>query len=326
MVAYCALPRARPCSPARRPISAPARAFGAVLVAACALAVLPAPAAAANSRNPVHHVSVLSYNILGLPEFIAKQDREKWMPVIARRSCPFNIVLFQEDYTYHDLLRRNAACHKFIRQAPGATDTTGQRAFGLGLSNMSKLLTGGKVFGSGLSVFTRHLVTRNEGISYGDCKGYLDHQQDCFSDKGAQLITVKFATGITLDLYNTHLDAGRAKEDQEVRQKQLARLARFVEEKSRNRPVIMAGDFNLNWRFPEMRQSLEGFMHRLGLTRVGEAQNPKNPVDHILFRKGGTIDLSVIRAGLAPGFAVRGQSLSDHEPITATFRVRWASR
>jgi len=325
MVVYRVFPWARPQMPARRRASPPVTAAGTLLVAACALAFPAVAVAQASTAKPVHRVSVLSYNILGLPEFVAKREREKWMPVIARRSCPFNVVLFQEDYTYHDLLRRNAACHKFIQQAPGSTSTTGGRVFGMGLSNMSKLLTGGKIYGSGLSVFTRHLVTRNLGVSYGVCKGYTDYQQDCLSDKGAQLVTVKFASGITLDVYNTHLDAGRTREDQAVRQQQLALLAKFVEEKSRNRPVVIAGDFNLNWTFPEMRQSLERFMSRLGLTRVEEAQNPKNPIDHILFRKGARIDLSVASAGLARGFTVKGQSLSDHEPVTATFRVTWAS-
>lgn len=321
MSAIRVFPRARQPNPSkRRPLPRPG-ALGAVLAISCAL-TLPAPAQAAPAARPaVHRVSVLSYNILGLPEFVAKRDREKWMPIIARRSCPYNIVLFQEDFTYHDLLRRNAGCHKFIRQAPGAASTTGGTAFGMRFSNLSKLVTGGKLFGSGLAVFTRHVVTRNAGISYGVCKGYTDYQQDCLSDKGAQLVTIKFASGISLDIYNTHLDAGRAKEDQAVRVKQLAMFARFVEQRSRNRPVIIAGDFNLNWTFPVMRRSLESFIKRLGLTRVAEAENPKNPIDHILYRGAGRIGLSVISAGLARGFTVNGQPLSDHEPVTATFRV-----
>ncbi len=293
----------------------------AVLAAAYTATTAATPAVAQRSVQ----LSVLSYNVLGLPKIIAKRERKKWMPVIARKSCRFNVALFQEDFSYHGLLRRYSPCHPHVRRGPGGKTNDGGELLGFRFSNLVRLVEG-KLFGSGLSVFSHHKISRNRSIRYGVCEGYLDQQQDCFADKGAMLITVVLAPKLTIDLYNTHLDAGRSAPNNAVRRQQLAKLASFVEANSRNRPVIIAGDFNLNWRLPKMKQLLVVFMRRLGLRRVDRAQNRKNPIDHIFFRPGRTVALSVHNAGVAKGFTVGGQSLSDHQPITATFKVSHTRR
>jgi len=294
---------------------------GACIVAVLATASVPD----AHARDPVQ-LSVLSYNIHGLPDAIAKADREKWMPSIARQSCRFNIVLIQEDFAYHEVLKKNAACHNQAFRGPGEGTTGGSQAMGFGVGNLSKLLTKGKLFGSGLTVFVSHKVTRNKGLLYGACEGYMSNQQDCFADKGVQLVTVRLDRGLVIDFYNTHLDSGASGADKSARAQQLNKLAAFIEANSRNRAVVVAGDFNLNWRAPESRRMLEGFISRLGLTRVAEAVDPKRPIDHILYRNGSRVALGVANAGVAEGFVSGGQAVSDHILVTVTFAVSLISR
>ena len=70
--------------------------------------------AALTSASPVHAepdaepgsvVSVLSYNIHGLFPLIAKDDPRDRMPTIGWLANRYDVVLFQEDFEYHHVLR-----------------------------------------------------------------------------------------------------------------------------------------------------------------------------------------------------------------------------
>jgi endonuclease/exonuclease/phosphatase family metal-dependent hydrolase len=258
------------------------------------------------TRGPAE-VSLLTYNVHGLPAWIARDDPEDRLPRVVQKAARFDVVLLQEDFAYHDLVVADERQPFLFR--------------GNGPSRDWPFLQG-----SGLSILSR-LAPLGTPVRapYGVCNGWLDAANDCLASKGYLMVRLALANGASLDVWDTHLDAGPGDQDEAARTTQLDRLARAVEARSAGRAVVVGGDFNLSWNAPRERALLEGFARRVGLAIA--AQTPpdtwRSRLDYLLYRDGGGVALEVVRRGLACDFVDRdGDPLSDHPAIFATFRVR----
>jgi endonuclease/exonuclease/phosphatase family metal-dependent hydrolase len=126
---------------------------------------------------------------------------------------------------------------------------------------------------------------------------------------------------VEVDVYNTHLEAGGTQESVETRIAQLDILADAIEARGRDRAVIVAADFNADFKRPGDRRAILDFRTRLGL--VDSGAGPELPVwrerDYILFREGTRVAVEVEQSGEDTAFVNRGRALSDHPALYAIF-------
>lgn len=247
--------------------------------------------AAAAARADHVELDVLTYNIHGLPSWIAGDDPPARIPQLLAKAEGYDVVLLQEDFFHQgvvDAHKRHP--HLWRGQRSGLTVLSGFDAVGDAIAT-----------------------------PYGVCNGWISAANDCLADKGFLHVRLRLPDGSELDVWNTHLDAGRSDADRDVRASQLAILAAAIETTSAGRAVLVGGDFNLEWDDPADRALLEAFAKRLGLHVAAQtsADGWESHLDYVLVRDGtdvcmaggGEKDPSFVDAG--------GEPLSDHPAIRA---------
>ena len=254
----------------------------------------------------VVRLSVLTYNIHGLPRWIARDDPETRIPAILAKARAFDLVLLQEDFAYQALVDAASRWRHVQRGTPPDGSWLG-------------------VSGDGLTLLTdAQLIGARAALPYGTCNGWLRASSDCFANKGALLQRVRIANGAEVDVWTTHLDAGRGSADQQVRARQLQLLAQRIATHSAGRAVILAGDFNLHWDVPRDRDVLSSFLRGLRLTIAARVPDTggKKRVDYVLFRPAADITMDVLRSGVDEHFVdAAGEPLSDHPAVYAEFAI-----
>jgi len=252
--------------------------------------------------------SVLSYNTHGLPSWIAGDDPEARFPEIAGRTDTYDVVLLQEDFRHHELLRRRTS-HATVRRG-----------------NQSLKSWCPFCSGSGLTLLVRwKTLIELANTAYGSCAGWIGGANDCLADKGFQIARLRLPGGAELSFVNTHLDAGTSDADFEARRRQLDSLGAAIAERGADSAVIVGGDFNLNAAVERDARLLRQFTESLGLANTGARARPGSDwsvLDYLFFRSGGGVTLDVLEAGEDESFVFGGAPLSDHPPIFARFQVR----
>jgi len=272
-------------------------------------------------------VSVLSYNVHGLFALIAKDDPRDRMPTIGWLANHYDVVAFQEDFEYHDILRA-----QMTRSVGALGNDMGWDPRHVGLKLLIAPVTMflphvSPPYGAGISTFVGADIALAEMAAreaYGICNGWFGQNGDCWARKGYLRVAFRAPNGARVDVYNTHLEAGPSPRSVDVRTRQLAFMAAAIERLSRDTAVIVAGDFNVSFSRPGDRDAIVGFRDRLGLADSGAG--PELPQwrerDYILYRGGADVDLEVVEAGEALEFVGHGRALSDHPALLARFAFR----
>jgi hypothetical protein len=271
-------------------------------------------------------LSVLSYNVHGLPPLIAGDNPRRRASVIGARARAYDVALFQEDFAYHKLIRR---------QMEGSVGICGNgQAFDLRRLAAKILLAPLSLFfsrfsvsyGAGLSTFVKSALMLRDDVDrapFGICDGWLGADFDCWARKGYLRVGIRTPEGVVVDVYSTHLDAGHGKRAAKTRRRQLRILAHAIETQSAERPVIVGGDLNLGFKRPRDRGVMIEFRERLHLQDSGAG--PERPFwrsrDYILYRSSRQAQISVEQAGEALEFSDGNRTLSDHPALYARFRV-----
>ncbi|GAA2432173.1 hypothetical protein GCM10010191_52680 [Actinomadura vinacea] len=284
------------------------RARTMILSAAAALAMTPAPAAADSGGT----LSVLTYNVAGLPEPISSGNPAQNTKPIGERVNAYNVVNVQEDFNYHaDLYSTD--------EHPYRTPTSG-----------------GVVFGSGLNTMSDHPFRGLTRVKWNSCNGF-----DCLTPKGFTFKRLTLAEGAELDLYNLHANAGTTDADLAARRSNITQLAWYIATRSAGNAVIVMGDTNT--RYTRTGDNIRELVSTAGLTdawvadeRGGDVPQAGAPalvcddanvtdacevVDKILFRDGDAVGLRLTGySNENARFRTAGdEMLSDHYPIAATF-------
>jgi endonuclease/exonuclease/phosphatase family metal-dependent hydrolase len=271
-------------------------------VAAIALALVAAPSGAQESGL---ELSVLTYNVHGLPAWAARDDPEARLPRILERAGGYDVVLLQEDFAHQELTDRHA-------RQPLQVRGVGRWRPWPGLQ------------GSGLTLLSAFEEASRHAAAYGLCNGWLGAGNDCFANKGFLMLRLRLPSGAEVDFWNTHLDAGGSFGDHEARRAQLARLQREILSRSRGRAIVVGGDLNADQGTERERALVEDFVGVLGLS-LGVVTPPgewPELLDYILYRSGDGATLTALESGIAPDFVFPdGKPLSDHPALFTRFRV-----
>ena len=182
-----------------------------IIIIICSILLI-SPALATNKLN------LITYNVFGLPFPLKLKDKKRFK-LIARslNAISSDIVALQETFSKHS--KSLAKLENFPYLAYG---------------NPPKKF---QFIDSGLITLSKHPISRVKRLVFKACTGF-----DCFSRKGALLTTIKVPHIGEVDIYNTHLNAGKSKK---VKYIQLKQLYKFIEKYSANRPAVILGDFNI---------------------------------------------------------------------------------
>jgi endonuclease/exonuclease/phosphatase family metal-dependent hydrolase len=271
-------------------------ALSTLLVLSVGLGASAAPQSGAGPQS----LSVVTYNVAGLPEGISASHPTRNLPLIGARLHEFDVALIQEDFAYAELLRKEL-------KLPYAS-----RAFERGERYD---------FGDGLSHFAKLLFSEPERIPWASCHGITGFYFDCLTPKGVSFTRMHLTAADSVDVYNLHMDAGGSAGDRAARQAQLEQLTLLIQARSVDRAIILGGDFNLGaseaeaFRRFERRTGLRDACARVGCREPGR-------IDRILSRSSSHVGLTPKRWRVDRTFTdAAGRPLSDHAPVVVDFAL-----
>lgn len=243
-------------------------------------------------------LSMLTYNVHGLPDAITGDDTTLRMELIAPLLDDFQVVGLQEDFDDDD--------HAVM--VAESTHPVQER--------FSETVDDGRVYGSGLSLLAIGEAALVEGVHYSACNGITDGASDCLASKGFLYVQLD-VPGVRLHLYDTHMEAGNGEADDEARDVQVEELLAHMEDNAAGEPIVFMGDTNLHDSDPEDLVAVER-MKDWGLRDSCDEVDCDDPgrIDRFMVRDGGEVALTVEHWEVAPGFVGdTGVDFSDHEPI-----------
>jgi hypothetical protein len=246
-------------------------------------------------------ITVLSYNIAGLPLGLSKSDPYINTPLISPLLNNYNLALMQEDFAFTKQLS-SAAKHPY-KSTPGTPAP-------------------GTFMNDGLTRFSWYKFTNHKRHKWQQCHGILDAGSDCLASKGFSVAETHLAAGVTIDVYNLHMDAGQASADLKVRATQVDQLLKEIASRSAGRAIIVAGDTNIKpSKSTENKQMLAKLMTQAGLTDacVAVSCGDTDRIDRVMYRSSTTVQLKAQSWKLDAKFVdSKGNDLSDHEAVGVT--------
>ena len=263
----------------------------------------------------------LTYNVAGLPEVLSRSRPSVYTPLIGERLNRYDVVLLQESWQtpipnpaaplrcYHELLVSTAR-HPY--KSPPA-----RQPFGSDPRRPSALLA------DGLNVFSKLPLAVTERQLWGSCVNTFN---DCYALKGFSMTPMQLAPGVTLHVYNLHMEAGWTEADDAARDAAIDQLLSYIERHSRGQAILVGGDFNLRGDRARTTAQLAKIREGAGLSDACVAcPRPRN-VDKLLYRGSEKLELQADSWRLETELfkTDHGVPLSDHSPLSVRFR--WARR
>jgi hypothetical protein len=285
-------------------------------------------------------LSVLSYNVAGLPAEISKEHPDVNIPKISPHLDDYDVVMTQEDFDwwkpdglaskadfthYHDRLRKDAHHEYRTERHPGA------EAVGIDIERDRPNME----LGDGLGVLSTFPISDTVRVPWKRCFGEFDSgASDCLAMKGFLMTRLELADGVVVDLYDLHGEAGGGAEDQEIQAADFEQLAAYVQEHSEGHAVILGGDTNLHTDPPgadahedsgdgQDLQIWDDFLEATGLTDSCAATDCDEPgrIDKIAFRSDDGVELEPTSHAFQTDVFVdeAGEDLSDHQALEVVF-------
>lgn len=245
---------------------------------------------------------VLTYNVAGLPQFLSGSSPATNTSQISAKLNTYDLVLAQEDFTYHIDLARDAL-HPF-QSSPQQQYVT--------------------LMHDGLSRFSQSPFVDFTRVQWSVCYGLFSSGADCLASKGFSVARHTIALGVEIDVYNLHADASSDQGDIDARIVQFAQLSTFIQTYSAGRAVIIAGDTNLKGaKRPRDEQTLLDFMGATNVQDSARTLGAPEDIDRIFYRSTAAVVLIPLLWREADEFVdSNGNDLSDHEANNVDFEWR----
>ena len=246
-------------------------------------------------------VSVLTYNVAGLPERLSGSHPAQNSAQIGELLNEYDVVVLQEDFAYHAALTKNTL-HPYVLPSVGSD---------------------ARYNASGLARLSYPPTTDYQQWIWDACHGTTDSGSDCLATKGFSVAAHEvglLTSSVRIDVYNLHMDAGDGADDDIARQRQMGQLLETIAEHSPGRAVIVAGDTNVRsvWDGPLTSLMNAGFEDACSHL---DCPDPDR-IDRVLYRSSAFITLEPQRWRVPEGFEDKeGRPLSDHRPVVVEFSV-----
>jgi hypothetical protein len=238
-------------------------------------------------------IRVLTYNVAGLPVGISGGNPLVNTPLISPLLNLYNLALVQEDFTYHaELVADVMHLNQSVPMPP------------------TELMVS-----DGLNRFSDSPFVGHSRHQWLECNGYVSNGTDCLAPKGFSVARHTIATGIEIDIYNFHADAGTSSGDRNTRVAQVTQLVDYIGQHSAGMAVLVAGDTNMR---AADETTLDMLLTGASLADSCRSLSCSSPstIDRVFFRSSATVTL-VAQAWWFDGLFVdqNGDDLSDHKAI-----------
>jgi hypothetical protein len=158
------------------------------------LALAASSLAGAREAHADSPLSVLSYNVHGLPAVIAQDRPRSRAKAIGSLARSYDVVLFQEDFEYHSVIRRQMEGSVGIAGNGMAFDPR-RLAAQILLAPVAAVLPHFSVpYGAGLSTFVKSTLALPSGVGrapFRICHGWLGASFDCWASKGYLRVRIR---------------------------------------------------------------------------------------------------------------------------------------
>lgn len=240
----------------------------------------------------------LTYNIAGLPQGISSSDPERFIPQMGDKMNAYDLVVVQEDFSYHELYAPDVTLPHRSEPKPdpplGVTD-----AF----------------LGDGLNRFSVFPFEPVERTQWPACFGLVDNASDCLAEKGFSTAHTTLDDEVELLVVNLHAEAGGGPHDVGARTQGFALLATVIAEAPG--AVLVGGDTNLK---PDEREGdraiYDDFLAVSGLVEVEQQDPERDHIDRFFYRSSPVLELEPVEWAVATEFVDdQGNDLSDHPAI-----------
>lgn len=251
-------------------------------------------------KTPDNEFTILSYNVAGLPQGISSSNPLVNMPQIGQKLNLFDIILVQEDFSYHYNLRYGDG-HPFESAFDSFHGTVGD----------------------GLNSFSYCSFTDLQRVTWDACHGVFSYANDCLTPKGFMFARYEISGGVFVDIYDLHMDAGGSDGDNEARIVQVEQLIEKINTFSAGQAVIVCGDFNMRYSSVKDNINLTRLISSTGLidARI-ELGIAGDRIDKVLYRSNGTVLLTPLASSDETDTFLdkKGNRLSDHDAMSVLFR------
>jgi len=256
-------------------------------------------------------LDVVTYNVAGLPEPISGSKPATFSELLSPLLDGFDVALLQEDFFYAPEVARflTYPYGSTPQRLPLGSDPTRPSAF----------------VGSGLERYSRFPFDGYRQMRWPGCYGGAlgAGAADCLSQKGFSVARHQVASGVWIDMYDLHGEAGSTPEDVYWSAQDFIALAAYINANSAGHAVIVGGDFNLNPSDAVDGPVLAKLLVDADLTdvcAVRDCSADPDAIDRLLFRSGDDVTLAATAWWRPVGFSLPdGTPLSDHDPTAATF-------
>lgn len=270
------------------------------------------------AESVITEVSILNYNVAGLPKLFGNPaaDVEANQRAIGQilAQSEYDIIAVQEDFGYHRALAAGLAGYLY-----------------------TTIHSGGVPGGDGMNIWSRYPLYNETRTTWDAAYGVIEDGADEMTPKGILYTAVDLGGGVILDFYDIHADAYGDDGSAAAREVQYRQLADLIAEKSRNRPVIVTGDFNISLHHANDCGLWENFMEPLGLrdawvelynngiyddfSQWTEAGEKWDSIEKFLYRSGSDVEICPLSFAYTYICGGDGASLSDHPAAEAVFSV-----
>jgi endonuclease/exonuclease/phosphatase family metal-dependent hydrolase len=257
--------------------------------------------------HPTGSLSLLTYNVHGLPSAITGDDTLDRLEQIGPLLDVYDFVGLQED---------------FMEEGQALLDAGTTLPY---RTRFSELVEPERVYGSGLSTYGRHPVLQDTGHFFTECHGILEGASDCLASKGFQVLSLEIDPGLAIFVVNTHIEAGGGEADETARASNVEALIAGMADLDTDAPLVFMGDTNLHPEDPVDGPLGQRFESELGLVDVCTLLDCPEPnrIDRIYIRSGAGASLEAVAWSVPEGFVgENGVDLSDHNAIQA--QIQWA--
>ncbi|MEZ0367797.1 MAG: endonuclease/exonuclease/phosphatase family protein [Candidatus Sericytochromatia bacterium] len=271
----------------------------------------PDPIPPASYDQVSEDLSVLTYNVWGLPGLLGTKRKERFERLGATLNA-YDVVTLQEAYSDDiEILKQSTG---FIHHAR--------------IDNASLLKTG-----SGLYTLSKYPILKTEFVEFNHCTG-----TDCLTRKGILLTRIDHPKIGPVDVYTTSYQAGDTARAKEIRtQDDNRQLQEMIQRNRSTFPVIITGDFDF---VPEQseykdlltRMQLVDVFPKLHPNEGGYTSTPDNPnlkgegvpmrLDYIFLLKKDGVTITPLTASLTHTAPIDNFVLSDHYGVSAKLRIR----
>ena len=245
-------------------------------------------------------VKVISYNIHGLPPIFTKgNDKERIKFIFENTYKKYDLILFQENWVYQNLL------YSYFKNNFIISDKTNFKR-----KNNPKR-------SSGLNIIYNNIILEEHSQHlFKVCNGWLDNGSDCFASKGF-IQAVFNIDGYAVNLFLTHLDAGSSENDIFSRKKQLLNLESELMRVDNGGPVIVCGDFNIDY-YSDNSLILDFLVrNNLNIIKWDEKEAASEMIDYVFFKNGIDANINLLDYGIDKTLL----PYSDHPPIYFNFTI-----